>query len=118
MTYFKIGDTDYSIYVNELNIDESANYSAQTNAAGDTVVDYISKKRIIKVGIIPVDAQALTALMAAIDSFQVSISFINPKTSELVTDVKCIIPNTSVEYYTIRTDRTLTKAFKLEFVEL
>ena len=47
MAYFKIGTTDYSKYVNALKVDRGANYNAQTNAAGDTVVDYINHKRTI-----------------------------------------------------------------------
>jgi hypothetical protein len=55
MAYFKIGEIDFSPYVNSLKINKSANYNAQTNAAGNTVVDYINSKRTIEVGIIPVD---------------------------------------------------------------
>ncbi|WP_299043897.1 hypothetical protein [uncultured Campylobacter sp.] len=45
MTYFKIGDVDFSMYVNELKVKKQHNYIAQTNAAGDSVVDYINSKR-------------------------------------------------------------------------
>lgn len=55
MAYFKIGDVDFSLYVNSLKVSKTANYSAQTNAAGDTVVDYINSKRTIEVGIIPLN---------------------------------------------------------------
>ena len=96
MAYFKIGENNYSMYVNELIITKSANYNAQTNAAGNTVVDYINQKRVIEVGIIPLDAEAMLALQADIDKFNVS----------------------GVEYYTIRADRTQFKAFKLKFIEL
>ena len=34
MAYFKIGDTDYSAFVNSLKITNSHNYNSQTNAAG------------------------------------------------------------------------------------
>ena len=39
MSYFKIGDNDYSMYVNELKVTTDVNYNAQVNAVGDTVVD-------------------------------------------------------------------------------
>ena len=47
MAYFKIGNNDYSNCVNKLAITRTANYSAQTNASGDTVADYINEKRKI-----------------------------------------------------------------------
>lgn len=118
MSYFKIGDIDFSMYVNELNIDKEANYNAQTNAAGNTVVDYINSKRTIEVGIIPLDSAAMVALQAAIDAFNVSISFLNPVTGLLEENVNCIIPESGVEYYTIQADKVLFNAFSLEFIEL
>ena len=61
MAYFKINDIDFSDYVNELKINKSANYNVQTNAAGDSVVDYINKKRTIEVGIIPLYSDDMIA---------------------------------------------------------
>lgn len=43
--YFKIGTVDFSAYVNALKVTNSNNYTALTNANGDTVVDYINNKR-------------------------------------------------------------------------
>lgn len=118
MAYFKIGSTDYSMYVNELNISKEANYNAQTNAAGDTVVDYINSKRTIEVGIIPLDSAAMAKLLTDIDAFNVSISFRNPRTGVLEEGVNCIIPQSQVEYYTIQSNKVLYNAFQLEFTEL
>lgn len=78
--YFKINNTDFSMYVNELKVNNNVNYNAQINAAGDSVVDYVNKKRIIEVGIIPLTSQAMSNLQIAIDAFNVSISFRNPQT--------------------------------------
>ena len=75
MDYFKINGKDYSMYVNKLIVDKVVNYNAQTNAAGNTVADYINRKRTIEVGIIPLDAAAMVSLQTAIDAFNVSISF-------------------------------------------
>jgi hypothetical protein len=101
MAYFKINGVDYSMYVNELKVNRVANYTAQTNAAGNSVVDYINAKREIEVGIIPVDATAMISLQNAINAFNVSISFLNPQTNTLEENVNCIIPTSNVEYYTI-----------------
>lgn len=118
MAYFKIGDTDFSAYVNGLKVSKNAVYNSQTNASGDTLVDYINSKRTIEVGIIPVDETIMLKLQLAISSFSVSISFLNPATNELAENVNCIIPTDEVEYYTIRAKDTSFKALTLTFVEL
>ena len=102
MAYFKIGDVDYSMYVNELKVNKSANYNVQQNAAGDSVVDYINHKREIEVGIIPLDDAAMAQLQTAIDAFNVSISFRNPQTNALEEHVHCIVPMATIEYSTIQ----------------
>ena len=118
MAYFKINNIDFSMYVNELKVDTENNYNAQTNAAGDTVVDYINKKRSIEVGIIPLNDTAMANLQTAVDAFNVSISFRNPNTNQLEENVNVIIPSSGVEYYTIRADKVMYKAFSLQFIEL
>lgn len=118
MAYFKINNVDFSKYVNKLEISKTANYNAQTNAAGNTVVDYINSKRTIQVGIIPLDSVAMGELLAAIDAFNVNISFRNPKTNALEENINCIIPSEAVNYYTIQQDKVLFNAFSLEFIEL
>ena len=118
MSYFKIGETDFSAFVNELKINSEARYSAQTNAAGNTVVDYIGRKRSIEVGIIPLNGADMARLQEAINAFAVSISFKNPNTNALEEGIACIIPSSGVEYYTIQVNKTLFKGFKLTFTEL
>ena len=106
------------MYVNKLIVNTSVNYNAQQNAAGDTVVDYINKKRTIEVGIIPLTDDVMVGLLQDIDAFNVSISYLNPKTNLMEEDVNCIIPSDKVEYYTIQANKTLYKAFTLKFQEL
>lgn len=118
MAYFKINGVDYSMYVSELIINREANYNAQTNAHGDTVVDLINHKRTIEVGIIPLTDEIMKELLTAIDGFSVSISFLNPKTGVLEENVACIIPESGVEYYTIQANKVMFNAFTLEFIEL
>lgn len=118
MTYFKINDVDYSDCVNELKIEKKQIFNSQTNAAGNTVVDKINSKRVVEVGIIPLTADSVQSLLSALDDFSVSISFLNPITNTLEENVSCIIPENEVEYYTIRANNTLLKAFSLKFEEL
>ena len=117
MAYFKIGKTDFSNIVNELKIDNTSNYNSQTNAAGNTVVDYINTKRIIEVGIIPLDDTDMANLQTAIKDFDVMISFRNPRTNQLET-IFCIVPESGVEYYTIQANKVMYKAFRIKFIEL
>lgn len=118
MAYFKIDDVDFSAFVNELKVNTNTNYTAQTNAAGNMVVDYVNKKRTIEVGIIPLDDVSMLRLQQAIDNFNVSISFRNPKTNTLEEDVNVIIPSDSVEYKTIQVRKVMFNACKLTFQEL
>lgn len=118
MTYFKIGSKDFSKYVNALKVATDNNYNAQKNAAGDTVVDYINAKRSIEVGIIPLNDTATAEIQAAIAAFNVTISFLNPKTKALEENVNCIIPSNEVEYYTIQVNNVKCNAVKLTFTEL
>lgn len=117
MAYFKIDDVDFSAYVNALNVSKSSIYSAQTNAAGNGVADYINSKRTLTVGIIPLNDTVMAQLLTAIDAFNVSISFRNPKTNALEA-MNCIIPESGVEYYTIQSGKVMYNAFTLTFTEL
>ncbi len=117
MAYFKINDVDYSMYVNSLKVNKNYNYNAQTNASGNTVVDLINSKYTVEVGIIPLDDTAMTTLQTAIDNFNVSISFLDPKT-KILKSINCIVPSGGVEYYTIQLNKVMYKAFTIQFIEL
>lgn len=118
MAYFKIGQTDLSSYTSGLKITTTTNYSALTNAGGDTVVDFINQKRKISVNIIALDENTASTILSAINDFQVTISFRNPETKALETGVDCIVPSTDVEYYTIQTNKIMVKNFSITFTEL
>lgn len=117
MAYFKINGNDYSMYVNKLKVAKEHIYKGMTNAAGNLLVKYVNTKRIIEVGIIPLDDATMKLLQTDINKFQVNISYLDPATGELAENVACIIPHNSVEYYTVRAGNTSFKAFSLEFKE-
>lgn len=117
MAYFKIGDTDFSHLVRSLNVTKEHNYNAQTNAAGNTVVDYINTKRTIEVGFIYMDDSDMAALQTAFSSFAVTVTYRDPKTNALEV-ASCIAPEIEADYYTIQADRVLYNEFELEFTEL
>lgn len=118
MTYFKIGDTDLSSYVNSLKITRTHTYNSQTNAAGDTIVDLINSKRVIEVGIIPIKDNIMTLILNMLNDFNVSLSYLNPETALLESGVNCIIPSHNIEYYTIQKNNVMYKAVMLKFIEL
>ena len=118
MAYLIIGDKDFSAYVNELTINKSANYNAQTNAAGDTVIDYINSKRTITVGFIPMNDANMIKVLNAIDKFNVSLSFRNPRTNLMEENINCIVPQDEIKYYTIQQGKVLYNAFSIDFIEL
>lgn len=118
MAYFKIGNTDFSALCNALDVETNVNYNAQTNAAGDTVVDYVGAKRTITVGIISTNDTDMLRLQQAIGAFSVSLSFRDPRTNTLAENVACIIPSHNAEYYTIQIDNVRYKAMSLTFTEL
>lgn len=117
MSYIKINENDYSAYCNALNIKSKVAYSAQTNAAGNSVVDYINTKHEIEVGIIPVNDAVMIHLQLDLAKFGVDLTYRNPATNELTT-IKCIIPDNGIEYYTIQAGKVLYNAVKLKFIEL
>ena len=118
MAYFKINGNDYSMYVNNLKVAREHIYKGQTTASGNTLVKYVNTKRIIEVGIIPLDATAMARLQTDINKFKVSISYLDPETKALVENVACIIPQNSVDYYTVQAGNVRFKAFSLQIKEL
>ena len=117
MAYFKINDTDYSMYTSALKITNASNYTTQTNAHYDTVVDYINDKKTVEVEIIPLNDTVMQQLTADISGLGMSISYLNPQTRELKT-INCILPSTNIEYYTIQQNNINFKKLKLKFTEL
>lgn len=118
MNYFKINGNDYSIYCNSLKVKRAATYRSQTNAAGNTVIDNAIPKRIVEVGIIPLSDLIMEELLGDVYGFKVELSYRNPATNELEEGIVCVIPESEIEYYTIRDDKVLYKAFNLTFTEL
>lgn len=110
MAYLKINGIDLSQYVNKLNITTKHKYTARENASGNLLVKYITAKKNVQVGIIPLDSSSLQSVMAIVNSFEVTVEYLEPETDTLKL-IKCIIPTHSVEYYSIRVGNTMAKAF-------
>ena len=117
MTYFKLNNIDFSQYVTKLQVGTKHNYKQRTNASGNLMVKYINTKKIIQVGIIPLDETTLKSFVTEINKFTVTISYRDPETGALKT-ISCIVPENLIEYYTIRADSVSLKAFAVTFTEM
>lgn len=119
MAYLRINGNDYSAYCNKLDVRRVSQYRAQTNAAGNTVVDNQVPKREVTVGIIPLSDGIMANLLDDIYQFEVTLDFRNPQTNALETGVVCIVPESEVSYYTIQGgNRVLYNALEMTFTEL
>lgn len=116
MAYFKIGDTDFSNKIADLTVAKKHIYNAQTNAAGNTVVDTINAKRTITIKTIPMSQADLQALLTA-SSFNCTIYFLNPETGSLA-NANVIVPQSSISFYTIQNNKVIMKAVQLSYQEL
>lgn len=118
MEYLKLNGVDFGGMVNRLNVNTVQNYTAQTNAAGNTVVDRISVKRTIEVGFRPLTLEEMQRVQSQTSAFSVLVSFLDPATGRLAEDVLCISAEAPTEYYTVQDGFVLFNEFTLEFQEL
>ena len=110
MAYLKINGIDFSTYVNKLSVQTVHKYISQESANGTLLVRHLTAKKKVTVGIIPLNSATLVNLMAVINDFEVTVDYLDPETNNLK-QIACIIPTSSVEYYTIQTGNTKVKAF-------
>lgn len=117
MSYFKINNVDYSMYVNKLVVDKRHVYTTRTNSKGTARVTPINVKHDLTVGIIPLDAAAMISLQRAMSEAVVTISYLSPETG-LEETIQCLIANKTTEYYTIQDSKVKFNAFTLTLTEL
>lgn len=116
MTYLKFNDTDVSSITSGLTVKYHHNYNAETNAAGDTRVDYINSKREIEVEFRPLNMTEMSNLQNLI-TFAVRLTYKDPVTTNLVS-LMGIVDEKKCEYYTIQENKVLYKKAKITFKEL
>lgn len=118
MEYLKIDGDDFSRLVNSIKVNTQAKYNAQTNAHGDTVVDLINTKKTVEVGFIPMfEADMERLLSSTIGTFVVDLEFYDAELTGLNT-IHCIIPESNIEYYTIRDNNVMLNGCSMTFIEL
>lgn len=117
--YFKINDIDFSHIVSAMRIGYETLVSEDSgrNANGDTVIDVVNKKRKLYITFRHTTENEMNSLLAAIDDYVVSVSFLNPKTNALTT-VTAYTGTPEPEYYTIQANNIIYKPLNLNFIEL
>lgn len=117
MAYFKIGDTDFSSVCSGLEVEYQHKYNQRENAIGTKVIDYITRKRVITVTIIPVNDTQMQSILSAINGFSCSVGILEPRTKAWAT-VNCIVDDYAVAYYTIQSTKKQFQQFTITFLEL
>jgi hypothetical protein len=119
MAYLKINDTDFSGLISGLKIGYETLVSdgSGRNAAGNTVLDIINSKIKLYVTLRHTTDEEMNSFLAAIESNEVEVSFLNPKTNTLTT-ISAYTGTPEPEYYIIQANRIIYKPLSLNFIEL
>lgn len=117
MTIFKINNVDFSDLVSGLKVgyETLVSDSSGRNAAGDTILDVINTKRKIYVTLRHTTIAEMKNFLAAVEDFQVTVSYLDPKTNSLKT-ANTYIGTPEPEYYNV--SKSLYKPMSLNFIEL
>ena len=120
MAYFKIGNTDFSSYVSGLKCGFEVLLAENSgrNARGNTVVDIVNRKDKIYVTLRPLTDTEMATFLSAVQSYVVYVSYLDPRTKELKTNVKCYIGTPEPEFYRIIDGKVMFKSMNLNFIEM
>lgn len=119
MTFFKIGNTDYSDKIQEIKIDYETLLSEDSgrNAAGDNVVDIINHKWKINLVFCPMTATEMRSLFTAIQNYVVTVHFISPK-NQTLTSISAYHSTPGPEYLLLKGNSIFYKGLSLNFIEM
>lgn len=116
--YFKVNGKDFSSLVSGLKVGYEVLVSDKSgrNAAGNTVVDVINRKRKIYVTLRHTTAAEMLSFLAAVEGYVVNVDYLDPKTNTLKAATAYI--GTPEPEYAFINDRTIFKPMNLNFIEL
>ena len=117
MAIFKVNNVDFSDLVSGLKVgyETLVSDSSGRNANGDTVIDVINTKRKIYVTLRHTTIAEMTRFLSAIDPYQVTVTYLDPKTNTLQS-ASTYTGTPEPEYYNI--SKSLYKPMSLNFIEL
>lgn len=118
MAYLKINNVNFSSLVSGLKVGYEVLTSENSgrNAAGDTVIDIVNRKRKIYVTLRHTTNTEMASFLAAVEPYVVTVEYLDPQTNTLQS-ANTYIGTPEPEYYTI-SDRTIYKPMNLNFIEL
>lgn len=119
MAFIKVNNVNISSLVSGLKVGYETLVSDNSgrNAAGDTVIDVINKKIKLYVNVRHTTQDEMKVFLDAIESYVVTVEFLNPTTKELKT-ITAYTGTPEPEYYTIQDGYVIFKPLSLNFIEL
>lgn len=119
MQYLKIGETDVSGMVSAMAISYNVMLSEDSgrNARGDNRVDIINRKTRIDCTFRPLTQAEMAALLAAVEPYVFSLSFLDSKTGALKT-IQVYISTPVPDFYRIIDGKILYNPMQLAFIEM
>ena len=117
--YFKINGADLSSYVSGMKIGYETLVSDNSgrNAAGDTVIDVINKKRKIYITFRHTTDSEMYRILNATNSYVVEVEYLDAKT-HIMQKMQAYTGTPEPEYYTIQGTHIIYKPMNLNFIEL
>ena len=117
--YFKINNVDFSDYVSGMKVGYETLVSSDSgrNAAGDTVIDVINKKRKVYITFRHTTGDEMANLLNAISDYVVSVSYLDSK-SKTLQSFTAYTGTPEPDYYTIQANHIIYKPMTLNFIEL
>lgn len=117
--YFKINNVDFSDYVSGMKVGYETLVSSDSgrNAAGDTVIDVINKKRKVYITFRHTTGDEMAKLLNAISDYVVSVSYLDSK-SKTLQSFTAYTGTPEPDYYTIQANHIIYKPMTLNFIEL
>lgn len=119
MAFLKVNGVDISSLASGLKVGYETLVSDNSgrNAAGNTVIDVINKKIKLYVNIRHTIQDEMKMFLDAINSYVVTVEFLDPKTKQLKT-ITAYTGTPEPEYYTIQNGFVVYKPINLNFIEL
>lgn len=113
-----VNNKDFSPLVSGLKVGYETLVSDNSgrNAAGDTVIDVINRKRKVYINFRHTTREEMTSLLSAIRDYVVQVTFLNPETNGLES-ITAYTGTPEPEYYSLA-DKTIYKPMSLNFIEL
>lgn len=118
--YLTINGVDFSKYVSGIKVQKQTKFNQQTNAAGNTVIDFINCKYVVEVAFTPIIGETeinnFNMAFTSDNGLVVSLGFYNPFTTSIST-ISASNGNKTLEWYNL-SSKQITKPFTLTFTQL